>query len=41
MAKALGFENLLALKEPLGIGPEALDEGFASWELIETRSQTG
>jgi len=41
MAQALGFENLLAFKEPLGIGPEALDKVFALWELIEARSKTG
>ena len=29
MAEPLGFENLLAVQEPLGIASKALDEVFA------------
>src|SRR5262249_16378385 len=41
MAESLGFENLLACQETLGIAPEALDEGFARGQLIEASPQTG
>jgi hypothetical protein len=41
MAEPLGFENLLARQQPLGIAPEALDEVFTRGQLIETSPQTG
>jgi hypothetical protein len=41
MAEPLGFENLVAPKETVCIGPQALEEVLARRQLIPTRPQTG
>lgn len=41
MTESLGFENLLARQQPLGIAQEALDEIFTGGQVIETNPQTG